>query len=208
MNYIEDINFHYIVNEDGEKIISNNLAIIRVVDFDEISYTMFQEGFTRSINSKAGFIPVEIDSYGGEVHILLGMLGFLDSMRSQKIISTFTATKAMSCGAVLLSAGTPGYRFMSPTAHVMIHEVSRMEWGKFSEVKRGVRHQEDLNETIFQQLDKNCGKDPGYFKRLVKDNDNADLYLSAKQCLEHGIIDKICIPTVKLSVNPSYELLF
>ena len=55
----------------------------------------------------------------------------------------------MSCGAVLLSAGTKGYRYMAPHAYVMIHEVSGMEFGKLSDVKSGVRHQEHLNKVVF-----------------------------------------------------------
>jgi ATP-dependent Clp protease protease subunit len=208
MKIIEDIGFLYTINDSGDLIITNKMEVIDINDFDECAFCGFMEGYKKCLNSGSDFLPLSIDSYGGEVHILLGMLNYLDDWKKEeKKVITFTSTKAMSCGAVLLSAGTKGYRYMAPHAHLMIHEVSGMEFGKLADVKSGVKHQEELNKIIFAELDRNCDKETGYFQSLAKENKNADLFLSAQDCLKHGIIDKIGIPTIKISTNIEYQFI-
>jgi len=209
MNYIENVNFSYSTSQDGQRFIDNKLEIIHIVDFDEGSLCQFIDGCHAALNSGAEYLPIEVDSYGGEVDALNGMLSYIDDFKNRGIkVITFCATKAMSCGSVLLSAGTKGYRFMSPRAHLMIHEVSGADFGKLADMKSSVRHQDQLNKELFDQLDINAGKESGYFEALCKQNKNADLYLTAEQCLAHGLVDFIGIPSLVLTVKPQYELIF
>jgi ATP-dependent protease ClpP protease subunit len=208
MNYISNINFSYCIGDDGKMYMDNKLGIIHIVDFDEGSLCQFVDGYTNAINSRSNILPIEIDSYGGEVDVLNGMLSYIDDFKaSDGIVMTYCGSKAMSCGSVLLSSGSKGYRFMSPRAHLMIHEVSGIEFGKLNDVKNGVKHQELLNKKLFKQLDENAGKPEGYFSELCSKNKNADLFLDAEQCLEHGLIDFIGLPTLSLSVDPTYEII-
>lgn len=205
MKSFEKIEFLYGINESGEIVIKDKLEPIRITDFDEGSYSQFLEQYQKNINSGADFMPIIIDSYGGEVHSLNGMLDLLEDAKNNGIkLITSCSTKAMSCGAILLSSGTKGYRFMSPNAFLMIHEVSGLEFGKLSDQKSGIAHTEDLNNLIFSVLDKNAGKEPGFFTSLIKENKNADLFLSAKDCLKYGLVDEIGIPAIEMSLRPHY----
>lgn len=206
MKNFEKIEFLYGINESGEIVIKDKLEPIRVIDFDELGYTHFLDQYQKNINSGADFMPIIIDSYGGEVHVLLGMLNYLEEAKQQGIkIITSCSTKAMSCGAVLLSFGSKGYRYMAPHSYLMIHEVSGVEFGKLSDVKSGVKHTEELNSLIFTLLDKNAEKEPGFFSSLIKENKNADLFLSSEECLKYGLIDFIGIPSIEMNLRPIYK---
>ena len=93
---------------------------------------------------------------------------------------------AMSAAAVILACGT-GVRSMSENATVMIHEGSIFEEGKVSDILKSSDHLKELHETINKILSDVSAKSREYWAEKTK----TDLYLTAKQCLEHEIIDKI-----------------
>ena len=95
-------------------------------------------------NSGQPVIPVIIDSYGGQVYSLMSMIS--DIKHSKIPVATIVQGKAMSCGAILFSFGTEGYRYMDPDATLMIHDVSSMEIGKVEEIKASAEETERLNQ--------------------------------------------------------------
>ena len=73
-------------------------------------------------------IIVQIDSYGGNIYGLSQLYEFLISLPNP--IITYTTSKAMSAGAIILSAaGTKGMRVASPNSTIMIHELQGGAWG-------------------------------------------------------------------------------
>lgn len=207
MNYITKQDIRFVVSEEGKISIDNKLGIIHIVDFDEGSLCQFLDGYTVAINSGSKILPIEIDSYGGEVDVLNEMLSKIEDFKADGgIVVTYCGSKAMSCGSVLLASGTKGYRFVSPRAHVMIHEVSGVEFGKLNDVKNGVKQQDLLNAELFAYLDAAGGKEPGYFEALCTKNKNADVFLTAKQCVEHGIVDQIKTPKLVAEIKAKYYL--
>lgn len=207
MNYTTNQNVSFSLTETGKINIDNKLEIIHIVDFDEGSLCQFSDGYTNALNSKSKILPIEIDSYGGEVDILNGMLSYIEDFKSKGgIVMTYCGSKAMSCGSVLLASGSKGYRFLSSRAHVMIHEVAGVEFGKLNDQKNGVKHTETLNREIFDYLDKAAEKESGYFEALCTKNKNADLFLTAAQCVEHNLIDQIRIPSLIANIDISYKI--
>lgn len=208
MNYTTNIEPRFYFSEDGKLKIEDKLEIIHIVDFDEGSLYSFIDSYTTALNSKSKILPIEIDSYGGEVDVLNEMLSKIEDFKSKGgIVMTYCGSKAMSCGSVLLSSGTKGYRFVSPRAHVMIHEVSGIEFGKLNDVKNGVKQQSLLNKELFDYLDEAAGKECGYFEDLCTKNRNADLFLTAKQCVEHGLVDIIGTPELRMDVTAKYSII-
>lgn len=207
MNYITKQDVQFVISEEGKIDIDNKLGIIHIVDFDEGSLCQFLDGYTMALNSGSKILPIEIDSYGGEVDVLNEMLSKIEDFKSKGgIVVTYCGSKAMSCGSVLLASGSKGYRFVSPRAHVMIHEVSGIEFGKLNDQKNGIKHTEVLNQELFEYLDAAAGKEPGYFEALCTKNKNADVFLTAKQCLEHSLVDEIKIPSLKSHVRVEYSI--
>jgi ATP-dependent Clp protease protease subunit len=179
-------------------------TIIRVTDFNEKGYGEFLTAFQQCIDSRQGVIPINIDSYGGHVYSLLGMLELIKC--SPVPVATYVASKAMSCGAVLFSAGTPGYRFIAPTAHVLVHQVSGGAFGKVEDVEVSAVHMTALNKQLMGILSKNCGHDANYFTRELLKNGNADLYYTPKEAVKHGIANVIKTPLFQVEVSTNFSL--
>lgn len=172
--------------------------IIKVTEFNEKAYASFAEEFQKAVDSRQAVIPINIDSYGGQVYALMGMLELIRT--SPVPVATYVATKAMSCGAVLFSAGTEGYRFISPNGTVLVHQVSSAAWGKVEDIVVSAEHTVSLNKRLLGILSKNCGHDAGYFTKRLLENGNADLFYDAKAAQKHNLANIIKTPTFKVTV--------
>ena len=183
----------------------SDTTVIHVCAFDEEAVTKFNTSLNAAISSGQTLVPVVIDSYGGHVHSLMAMA---DMIRSCPVpVATVAEGKAMSCGAFLLSFGTPGYRFMGQNASVMIHEVTNGKWGKVEEIVAAADETRRLNALAFQLLDSNCGQELGYFQRIIHERSHADWYLTPEEVLSHGLVDHIRIPQLVTTVSVRTELL-
>ena len=127
MHYVTEIS-----NLVKEIELRNNPVIITVNQFNEEETRKFAEMMCQAQNSGQKVIPIEIDSFGGEVYSLMSMIAMIKA--SKVPVATIIQGKAMSCGAVLFSFGEDGLRFMDKDATVMIHDVSSMDWGKVEEL--------------------------------------------------------------------------
>ena len=133
-------------------------------------------------------INVVIDSPGGDVYEMFGIIDYIESLeRNSDIkVNTICRGKAMSAAAMILACGT-GKRLASKRATVMIHEGSSMQAGKSSDVKAAQKynaHLEDMANTI---LSEKTIKDKKFWSEQTK----TDLYLSAKDAQKLGVIDGI-----------------
>jgi len=175
---------------------------IRVNEFTEESAKDFSIAMAKAHNTGQKVIPIYIDSYGGEAHGLMTMIAEIEN--SLIPVATIAVGKAMSCGAILLSCGTEGMRYMSENCVVMIHEVSAGSYGKKEEMKAHTSYVDELNKQIFHKMAKNCGHtDPDYFMTEMGNRKNADWFLNAKECKKHKLCNHIKLPrfTTTVSVN-------
>lgn len=175
---------------------------VLVNKFNEEGYSQFCQDAEKVLNTGQDFLPIVIDSYGGTVYSLLGMVDFLQS--SPVKVITICESKCMSCGAILFSCGQE--RYMSPTCTVMVHEVSSVLWGKEVELQNDAKEVSRLNRKIYALLDKNTGHKPGYWKNLTKQNDHTDLYMVAAVAKKHNLATAIGCPTLETRVSVATTL--
>tara|TARA_R110002074_G_scaffold155510_3_gene311249 strand:- start:187 stop:588 length:402 start_codon:yes stop_codon:yes gene_type:complete len=121
-------------------------------------------------------------------------------------VATIVEGKAMSCGAILFSFGTQGYRFMDPDATLMIHDVSSMDMGKVEELKAGAAEADRLNSIVYKMMSQNCGKADDYFMKLVDKKKHADWFLDSKDAKRHGMANHLRVP--KITVNIDVDVVF
>lgn len=180
--------------------------IIYVQDFTPSAVQTFERQIQEAQLSIQPVIPIVIDSYGGYCYSLMAMIDRLKTVK--KPIATICLGKAMSCGAVLFSCGTEGYRFAAPNSTFMIHEVASMNWGKIEEMKADVKEADRLNSIIFDLMAKNCGKKPNYFSKIVHDKSHADWFLDAKEAKAHNLANHISIPNffVDIKMDISFNI--
>jgi ATP-dependent Clp endopeptidase proteolytic subunit ClpP len=144
-------------------------------------------------------IPIVISSYGGSVYSLLEMV---DIIKSSKLpVATIATGKAMSAGAVLLSCGDEGLRFMGPNATIMMHEVSTMLGGTSQSIKMTAKEVQRLNTRLFHIIAENTGKPNNYFLDIIHRKGHADWYMDAKEAKTHNIVNHVGIPTLKTQIK-------
>ena len=179
--------------------------VVLVNKFTEESAKKFYEDMNAAENSPQDIIPIFIDSYGGAVYSLLAMIDCIRS--SKKKVATVVLSKAMSCGAILLSCGHEGLRFAAPTATVLIHDISSWATGKVEEIKVEAAEAERLNNMIYHLLDDNTGHEQGYYQKIVHDHKgHADWFLTPDEAKVHNLVNHIRVP--KFEVTLSVETKF
>ena len=181
----------------------DNPIIIRVNKFDEQSADEFRNKFSMAQSTGQKVIPVVIDSYGGQVYSLMSMIATIRS--SPLPVATIAEGKAMSCGAVLLTCGAEGMRFMDPDATVMIHDVASGQHGKNEEVKASAAETDRLNKKIFQIMARNCGKPDDYFLKEIHNKGHADWFLEAEECKDIGLVNHLRVPTFDVKIDVSID---
>lgn len=131
-------------------------------------------------------INLYINSRGGIVTSLLAMIDAMSLVPND--FATICIGQCASCGAVLLSAGTKGKRYITENARVLIHQVSSGMWGKNSEIQADAKEADRLNKLLIGMLAKNCGKSVEEIEQLTL---GGDLVLDAEQAVEFGIVDAV-----------------
>ena len=179
-------------------------VIITVNEFTEESVQKFNEQMCHAQNSGQKVIPIEIDSFGGQVYALMAMISAIKTSRIP--VATIVQGKAMSCGAILASFGSEGLRFMDRDSTIMIHDVSSFAFGKIEELKSDVREAERLNKKVYTMMARNCGKADDYFFNLIHDKGHADWYLDAEEAKLHNIVQQLRVPALKGKVTVSIDL--
>ncbi len=130
-------------------------------------------------------ISFYINSPGGSV--TAGM-AIYDTMNYVKCdVSTICIGMAASMGAFLLSAGTKGKRIALPNSEIMIHQPLGGAKGQATDIKIQadliLRTRDNLNRILAE----NTGRS---IEEIARDTER-DNFMTAKQALEYGLIDKI-----------------
>ena len=180
----------------------NPPVIITVQEFTEESYTIFRKDFNNALNTNQPFIPIIIDSYGGQAYSLLAMIDIINA--STKPVYTIAQSKIMSCAAILFSAGER--RYISPNATVLIHDVASRAKGKIGELLSDVAETKRLDDKVYKLLDDNTNNKPGFFKSEVHKRDHADWYLTPETALKIKLATKIGIPTFTVNISCTYTI--
>lgn len=129
-------------------------------------------------------IVMYINSPGGEVAAGLAIYDTMQHVQSS--VKTICVGRAASMAAVLLAGGEKGKRFTLPSAKIMIHQPMGGVSGQVSDIEIQAREMKRTKEQLVYILAKHTGKSP---KDILSDIDR-DLWLSAVDAVEYGIVDK------------------
>ena len=129
-------------------------------------------------------INLIINSQGGDLYEMMGIVDYIKSLSVK--VNTICRGSAMSAAAVILTCGT-GERIASKHSTIMFHEASSFNMGKQSDLKANVKHIDSIEEMTNGLLADKTKKD----KMWWRSNQRIDMYITAKEALELGVIDKI-----------------
>ena len=102
-------------------------------------------------------------------------------------INTFCIGQASSMGAVLLSAGTKGKRYILPHARVMIHQPWGGMQGAAADINIHVKEILNLRDRIYQILVDHTGQS---IEKIKKDCDR-DYFMSSEEAKKYGLVDEV-----------------
>jgi len=131
-----------------------------------------------------------INSPGGVITSGLSMFDTMNYIKPD--IVTICIGQAASMGAFLLSSGTKGKRYSLPNSRIMIHQPSGGAQGQSTDIQIQAQEIQRLKDTLNEILAKQTGKT---VNRLEKDTER-DNFMSAKEALEYGLIDKILTKSI------------
>ena len=132
-------------------------------------------------------ITLHVDSPGGSVKSGLSIVDVMDYISSDCI--TINTGMAASMGSVLLGAGTKGKRYSLRFSKVMLHQVSGGAAGNIQDMRLTFAEAEKYNKILFELLGSYTNKTP----EQVMADATRDLWLTADEAKEYGIIDNVII---------------
>ncbi len=130
-------------------------------------------------------IYLYINSPGG---VITSGFSIFDTMNYIKPeVSTICIGQAASMGAFLLSSGAKGKRYALPNARIMIHQPLGGAQGQATDIEIQAKEILRLKHILNEILAENTGQS---IKKIAKDTER-DFFMSAKDAVEYGLIDKV-----------------
>ncbi|MBI1974422.1 MAG: ATP-dependent Clp endopeptidase proteolytic subunit ClpP [Candidatus Zambryskibacteria bacterium] len=154
------------------------------IDDDTANIVIAQLLFLQSEDQKKD-ISLYINSPGGYIHSGMAIIDTMNHIKPE--ISTVCVGMAASMGAMILSCGAKGKRFILPNAEVMIHQPLGGTEGQASDIEINAKHIVKSREILNKMLAKNTGQS---LEKIEKDVDR-NFYMSAEEAKKYGIVDKI-----------------
>ncbi|MBO5111249.1 MAG: ATP-dependent Clp endopeptidase proteolytic subunit ClpP [Clostridia bacterium] len=130
-------------------------------------------------------IHLYINSPGGSVTAGMAIYDTMNFIKCD--VSTICIGMAASMGAFLLSSGAKGKRFALPNSTIMIHQPLGGAQGQASDIKIHAEHILKTRDTLNRILAENTGKPLD----VISHDTDRDNFMTAKEALEYGLIDKV-----------------
>jgi len=113
-------------------------------------------------------------------------------------VHTICIGQAMGTAAMILSAGTKGFRASLPHATIVLNQARSGAQGQATDIQ--IRAKEVLNnkQTMLSILSNNSGQTP---EKIAKDTDRM-FYMTPQEAKEYGLIDRVLESTKELPTAP------
>jgi ATP-dependent Clp protease protease subunit len=136
-------------------------------------------------------IQMFVNSPGGQIYAGLAIYDTMQQISAP--VSTVAVGVTASFGTVLLAAGTAGRRYALPNATVHLHQPLGGAQGQATDIeiqaKEILRLRQKLNEILSHHT--------GQTVERIADDTDRDIYMSAQDAVEYGLIDGVLEPPEK-----------
>lgn len=168
-----------------ELLLENRIVfLIGEINFSSAARVMMQMLYLE--NQKRGQdIHFYINSPGGAVDDTLALYDTMRFLSSP--VNTYCLGRAYSGGAVLLTAGVKGKRFILPHAKVMIHQ----PYGGITGQAEDIRIQAEQIIKSKQELNRIIAFHTGQTVEQVQKDGERDKYFTAQEALKYGLVDEV-----------------
>lgn len=126
-----------------------------------------------------------VNSPGGHVKDGLAIIDTMNHIKPK--VATVCVGMAASMGAMILSAGEKGKRFILPNAEVMIHQPMGGVSGQTSDIEITAQNMIRMRDGLAKMLVENTGQK---MEKVLKDMDR-DYWMNSAEAVKYGIVDKV-----------------
>ena len=130
-------------------------------------------------------ISLYINSPGGSVTAGLAIYDTMQYIRSD--VQTICLGQAASMGALLLTAGAPGKRFILPSARVMIHQPWGGVNGQVSDIAIHAKELLRIKQLTIDYFSTHTGKN----REVIASDLERDYFFTAQEAVDYGLVDLI-----------------
>ena len=130
-------------------------------------------------------ISLYVNSPGGSVYAGLAIYDTMQSVACD--VQTICCGVAMSMGALILTAGTPGKRFTLPNGRMLIHQPTGGFQGQSSDIEIHARETLALRAQLDDLYALHTGQTP---EQIHADSDR-DRYMTPQEAIAYGLVDRI-----------------
>jgi ATP-dependent Clp endopeptidase proteolytic subunit ClpP len=174
-------------NQVGNKIyfysdVSRDTILNLNKQIDELTKQLKTVQYTYDL-PKPPPIEIHICSDGGDV---FSAMAAVDKIANNDVpVHTYCEGMVASAATLLSTSGKK--RFISPSSCMLVHQVSSGLWGNYMEFKDEIKNLELIMNLIKSVYLKSTKFD----NKKLDDLLSHDLYLSANECLKHGLVDEV-----------------
>ena len=133
-------------------------------------------------------IRMYINSPGGEIYAGLAIYDTMQLIKAP--VSTYGIGLTASFGTLLLTAGDKGRRYATANTTIHMHQPLGGAQGQASDIVIQANEIIRLKETLNQILMDTTGQP----REIIERDTDRDVYFSAQQALEYGLIDHVLTP--------------
>ena len=158
----------------------------------------------------AGLLLLDADDHEAQIDLYLNSPGgsmsdgmaIVDTMTCVSApVSTICIGQAASMAALILAAGAPGRRLVTPNAEVMIHQASAGMSGHTSDIRlftdRMVRLQEHMERLLAGWT--------GQTVERIREDMKIDCWMTAQEAVAYGLVDAVIEPPAQAGAVASGE---
>jgi ATP-dependent Clp protease protease subunit len=152
------------------------------------------EAYANVISAQLLFLEAEnpdrdiylyINSPGGYVSSGMAIYDTMQLIKPE--VRTLCIGQASSMAALLLAGGAKGKRSALPNSRIMLHQPYGGAGGQASDIEISAREIVKIKDKLIDLYGKHTGKSPEQIKKDTERN----LYMSAEEAKEYGVIDNV-----------------
>ena len=186
---VREKNDHGVEQFDLFSRLNEDRIIMLDTVFDDAMSSIICAQLLTLANKSEEPITIYINSPGGSVISGLAIYDVIQMIPN--VVKTIVIGQACSMGAFMLTAGTKGHRFATPSARVMLHQVSSGARGTLADMEISLEETRKLNNYLYERIALHCNMT---VKKLTE-HTQRDLWLSAEEAKKFGVIDDVLTET-------------
>jgi ATP-dependent Clp protease protease subunit len=154
---------------------------------DEIANLIVAQFLFLSNEDAKADIHFYINSPGGSVSAGMGIYDTMQFVRPK--VCTYCIGMAASMGAVLLTAGAAGHRYVLPNSRVLLHQplIGGVIEGPATDLGIQAKEMIRTRKKLYKVMADHTGQS---VEQITKDCER-DKWLDAEESVEYGVVDKI-----------------